>query len=104
MKHRLSQVNGINNSEEDIMEDIVTLEMQDNGLAKIKINASNETSAEKVLHPQLGVGIQHTYAKCQERNCNQYNFEKGKFLIEFFEKYFLHILYLLCDYIYMVKI
>ena len=76
MKHKLSQVDGINNSEEDIMEDIVTLE--------IKMIASNETSPEKVLHPQLGVGIQPTYAKCQERNCNQYNFEKGKFLIEFF--------------------
>ena len=81
MKHRLSQVD-----EEEIMEDIVTLEMQDNGLAKIKIRASNETPPEKVLHPNLGVGTQPTYAKFQEKNCVQYNFEKGKFMIEVFEK------------------
>ena len=67
------------------MENIVTLEMQDNGLSQIKIIASNETSPEKVLHPQLGVGIQPTYAKFQEENCIRYNFEKGKFLIEVFE-------------------
>ena len=41
MKHRLSQVDGTNDSEEEIMEDIVTLEMQDNGIAKIKINYSS---------------------------------------------------------------
>ena len=86
MKHRLLQVDGTNDSEEEIMEDIVTLEMQDNGLAKIKISASNETPPEKVLHPNLGVGTQPTYAKFQEKNCVQYNFEKGKFMIEVFEK------------------
>ena len=86
MKHRLSQVDGIHDSEEEIMEDIVTLEMQDNGLAKIKISASNETPPEKVLHPKLGVGTQPTYTKFEDKNCIQYNFEKGKFMIEVFEK------------------
>ena len=65
MKHRLSQVYGQDDYEEKIMDNILTLEMQDNGLAKIKISAFNKTPPEKVLHPKLGVGTQPIYSNGQ---------------------------------------
>ena len=67
----------------DKEEDPLVLEMQDNGLARIKL-ITDGTPPPKVLHAKLGVGTNPRQSKLKDKNCIEYVFEKGKFAIEVF--------------------
>ena len=80
----LPLANSTINEEETVIQPII-LKMQENGLAKVELAAPHETPPAKVLHPKLGIGTSPEHAKFEDKNCIQYSFEKGKFLIEIFQ-------------------
>ena len=56
MKHRISQVDGIMDSDEETIEDIVTLQLDEDGDITGPELAPNSSPPSKVYHPKAGVG------------------------------------------------
>ena len=90
-QHKISQLDG----EDDVVdnefsvkhtkyEDPVTVGMQDNGFSKLDMLDLDETPPSEVVHPRLGLGRNPRPVICpaDKKNCVEYNFKKGKFLIE----------------------
>ena len=89
--HKISRLDGEDEVVDDEFSDklakhadSVVLGMQDNGFSKLDMLDLDETPPSEVVHPRLGLGRNPRAVIRPEdkKKCVEYNFKKGKFLIE----------------------